>query len=124
MRTLEYSQRQRDLCRNVWVRDEGSVGHWIYTHAARGGAQALGRAAGEIAVGKYADLLAIDSNHPALCALSRDQVLDGLCFVASDEVVTDLWSAGRHQVRGGRHVAREEIVKRYRAAIADLKVHL
>ena len=124
LRTLEYSQRLRDLSRNVWVRDGGSVGESIYTHAARGGAQALGRAAGEIAIGKYADLLAIDSNHPALCVLPRDQVLDGLCFAAPDQVVTDLWSAGRHRVRGGLHLSREGIVKKYRAAVIDLKARL
>ena len=35
-----------------------------------------------------ADLVAIDSDHPALCALSEAQLLDGLCFAASDAVVT------------------------------------
>ena len=64
--------------------------------------------------------MAIDRNDAALCALEDDQLLDGLCFAASDQVVTDLWSAGRHNVRGGRHVAREGIINNYRAAVADL----
>ena len=120
LRTLEYSQRLRDLARNVMVVGEGSVGHTLYTGAARGGAQALGRSAGEIAAGRLADLVAIDSSAPSLCALSPDQILDGLVFAAKDNVVTDVWSAGRHMVQDGRHVARDSIVGTYRGAIADL----
>ncbi len=120
LRTLEYSQRLRDLARNVMVVGEGSVGHALYTGAAKGGAQALGRNAGVIAKGRLADLVAIDSRDPALCALSQDQLLDGLVFAAKDHVVTDLWSAGRHAVQGGRHIHRDSIVSRYRQAIAGL----
>ncbi len=120
LRTLEYSQRLRDLARNVMVVGEGSVGHTLYTGAAKGGAQALGRNAGEITAGRLADLMAIDSTTPTLCALSRDQLLDGLVFAAKDNVVTDVWSAGRHAVREGRHVEREGIVARYRKSISSL----
>ena len=120
LRTLEYSQRLRDLARNVMVAGEGSVGEALYTGAARGGAQALGRGRGEIAVGEWADLTAVDSQDPALCALRPDQLLDGLAFAAKDRVVTDLWSAGRHVVSGGRHRQRDEIVAGYRRAMAEL----
>lgn len=122
LRTLEYSQRLRDLARNVMVVGEGSVGQTLYTGAARGAAQALGRDAGAIEVGRLADLVAIDSSDPALCALTRDQILDGLVFAAKDTVVTDLWSAGRHAVKGGRHIARDAITARYRDAIVELLV--
>ncbi len=120
LRTLEYSQRLRDLARNVLVIGEGSVGEVLYRGAARGAAQALGRDAGEIRNGALADLVAIDSTAPALCALGRDQLLDGLAFAAGDDVVTDLWSAGRHAVRCGRHVDRDRIVAGYRDAVAAL----
>ena len=82
LRTLEYSQRLRDLARNVLVVSEGSVGQSLYCGAARGGAQALGRGAGEIATGEWADLVAIDSHDPALCALKSTQLLNGLVFAA------------------------------------------
>jgi len=120
LRTLEYSQRLRDLARNVLVVSEGSVGETLYLGAARGGAQALGRNAGVIAEGRLADLLAIDSDAPALCALSDSQMFDGLTFAASDAVVTDLWSAGRHMVQNGRHTDRDVIISRYRKAISTL----
>ena len=120
LRTLEYSQRLRDLARNVMVVGEGSVGLMLYTGAAAGGAQALGRGSGVIETGALADLVAIDSADPGLCALRDDQILDGLVFAAKDDVVTDVWSAGRHQVQGGRHVARDRVAADYRAAMTGL----
>lgn len=120
LQMLEYSQRLRDKARTVLVHGEGSVGQSLYTGTARGGAQALGRDAGEIAVGKLADLVAIDCTHPALYTLPEDQLLDGLCFAAPDGLVTDLWSAGRHMVQDGRHVARDQIIPAYNTAMAAL----
>jgi formimidoylglutamate deiminase len=124
LRMLEYSQRLRHRERNVMVIDEGSTGETLYAGAAKGGAQALNRNSGEIAVGKLADLVAIDSNAPTLCALSADQILDGYLFAANDNVVTNVWSAGRHNVQNGRHVAHDRIVANYRAAMAALAATL
>ena len=120
LRTLEYSQRLRDLSRNVMVVREGSVGQTLYLGAARGGAQALGRNAGEISVGRLADLVAIDSAAPSLCALKSEQLLDGLVFAAKDTVITDVWSAGRHSVKNGGHINRERIIKNYQRAVTEL----
>ncbi|MDQ2094336.1 formimidoylglutamate deiminase [Rhodalgimonas zhirmunskyi] len=120
LRTLEYSQRLRDVARNVMVVGEGSVGDTLYTGAAKGGAQALSRGAGEIKVGELADVVAIDSTAPALCALRQGQLLDGLVFAAKDDVVTDVWSAGRHAVQSGRHIRRDEITGAYKDAMQSL----
>lgn len=121
LRTLEYSQRLRDLSRNVLVPEQGSVGAFLYTEAAKGSAQALGRNAGMIAGGKLADLVAIDSHHPALCGLNETQLLDGWVFAASDQVVTDVWSAGRHQVKAGHHIHAEMVAARFRKTMARLR---
>lgn len=120
LRTLEYSQRLRDIERNIMVLGDGSVGQALYLNACAGGAQALGRNAGEIAIGKLADLIAIDSSQPELCALSNEQLLDGLIFAGKDSLVTDVWSAGRHMVRGGVHINREKIVADYKYALSNL----
>ncbi|MEM8915652.1 MAG: formimidoylglutamate deiminase [Pseudomonadota bacterium] len=120
LRSLEYSQRLRDHQRNVLVDASGSTGETLYAGAATGGAQALGRDSGEIALGKLADLVAIDSEHPALCSLSENQLLDGICFAASDNVITDTWSAGRHVVQQGRHIEREGIINAYRTILPSL----
>ena len=120
LRMLEYSQRLRHKERNVMLADAGSVGEALYLGAAQGGAQALARNSGHIKVGALADLVAINANDPSLCALSDAQVLDGFIFAAKDRVVTDMWSAGRHQVQAGRHVAHDQIVSAFRAALTDL----
>lgn len=120
LRTLEYGQRLRDLSRNIMVSGTGSVGQSLYTNAVLGGAQAIGRHAGKIETGFLADLVAIDSGDPYLCALAPQQLFDGLCFAAGDRVVTDLWSAGRHMVQDGRHIHRDQIVTDYRNAVRDL----
>ena len=78
------------------------------------------RDAGEIARDKLADLVAIDRTHPSLCALSNDQLLDGLCFAAPDNIVTDTWAAGRHVVKNGQHVAREDIVRTYKWRLTQI----
>lgn len=103
------------------VPGEGSVGAFLYGQAATGGAQALGRMSGRIAAGYLADLVAIDSDHPVLCGIATDQLLDALVFCAPDGVVSDLWSAGRHRVRQGRHIHRAQIVAGWRKAVTALR---
>ena len=80
----------------------------------------VGMATGEGLRPPEDSLLAGDGDHPALAGLWGDAVLDGLVFAAGGGGVTDLWSAGRHSVREGRHVARDAIRARYCTAIAAL----
>jgi formimidoylglutamate deiminase len=35
-------------------------------------------------------------------------------------VITDLWSAGRHQVRQGRHIHHDRIVAGWRKTVKEL----
>lgn len=121
LRLLEYSQRLRDIARNVMVPGEGSVGAYLYQAAATGGARALGRASGAIAPGLWADLVAVDGAHPALTGLPEARLLDGLVFAAPDSVVREVWSAGRHMVQDGRHLARDRVAAAFRAAMARLR---
>ncbi len=120
LRMLEYSQRLRDRSRNLMLTGAGHAGAALYLGAARGGARALGRDAGVIEAGRLADLVAIDSAAPALVGLRGDALVDGLVFAGGDGLVRDVWSAGRHRVHEGRHVARAAIVARYARAVADL----
>lgn len=124
LRTLEYSQRLRDLERNVLAEGEGSTGARLYKCAAEGAAQALGRGSGRLEAGAMADLVAIDTADIRLCNLTEDQLLDGWIFAADDDVVTDVWSAGRHVVKAGAHLARDTVARRYRATLAELTADL
>lgn len=120
LRVLEYSQRLRDQARNVLLQGAGSVGGYLYRNALVGGARALGRESGAIRTGLFADLVALDGGDIAFHGLSGDGLLDGWIFAADDHVVTDVWSAGRHCVKEGRHKHRDVIVARYKRATRTL----
>lgn len=121
LRTLDYSQRLRDRARVVLANADRSAGRTLYDAALAGGAQALGREAGLIEVGAWADLVAIDTHALPLAGLSGDTALDGWIFAGDDRVVRHVWSAGRPMVRDGVHVRRDPIERRFRAVLNHLR---
>jgi formimidoylglutamate deiminase len=120
LRLLVYSQRLAGKARAVMA-DHRSTGRLLWEEAAKGGAQAAGRGAGTIAVGQWADLVALDTSDLRLEGLQGDALLDAFVFAGRDGLVTDLWSAGRHIVQGGRHSAREAVEARFRATMRRLR---
>ncbi|MFT5896746.1 MAG: formimidoylglutamate deiminase, partial [bacterium] len=119
LRTLEYTQRLRDHSRAA-LANSHSTGRRLFDAVVQGGAQAAGRNSGRIEVGQWADLLALDGEHPDLEGRNGDTILDSYVFAGDDRMVTDVWSAGRHCVTAGRHIAREVIVNRYRSVMKSL----
>lgn len=124
LRQFEYSQRLRDQRRMLLAEDGKSVGRTLYEGAARGGAQALGRKAGAVAPGNLADLVALDTDNVYLAGVEGDRILDTWIFAADDRLVRDVWSAGRHVVKAGRHVARDEITSDYRNVVDKIRITL
>ncbi len=120
LRVLEYSQRFALKARAVMA-NHRSTGRLLWEDTAMGGAQAAGRASGAIAVGQWADLLALDTGDLRLEGLQGDQVLDAFVFAGRDGLVTDLWSAGRHIVKDSQHIARGAIATRFRATMRRLR---
>jgi formimidoylglutamate deiminase len=124
LRLLEYSQRLQHRGRALLATPEQSTGRVLLENAVQGGAQAAGRGAGAIAIGGWADLLALDMTATDLAGCEGDAILDTWIFAGDDRMVTEVWSAGRHLVSGGRHRAREAITARYRSVMARLRVAL
>ncbi|MBN9788435.1 formimidoylglutamate deiminase [Pseudonocardia sp. TMWB2A] len=120
LRALEYSQRLRDKGRAMLATEGRSAGRLMLEEAAKGGAVSSGRESGAIAAGKLADLLALDGNATNLLGRSGDQLIDSWIFAGDDRLVTDVWSAGRHQVQDGRHIARAAIESEYRRVLKKL----
>ena len=120
LRTLDYSQRLRDHSRAALATSEKSTGRRLWDEICSGGAQAAGRASGAIAVGNWADLMALDVDHVDLEGKKGDVLLDSYIFAGDDRMVGEVWAAGRHQVRKGQHVHRTRIVDRYRKAMRAL----
>ena len=124
LRMLEYSQRLRDRARAVLARPRVSTGRTLFEAAARGGAQAAMRDAGTLSLGRLADLVALDSGAADLNGKRGDTLLDSFIFAGDDRMVTDLWSAGRHVVKDGRHIRHDEIARRYIRTTTRLRVAL
>ena len=120
LRMLEYSQRLRERARAVLARPGRSTGRTLFEAAARGGARAAMRDAGTLAPGQLADLLALDREAADLAGRQGDAVLDSFIFAGGDALVTDLWSAGRHVVKDGRHVRHDPITRRYTRTLSGL----
>ncbi|MEO1775033.1 MAG: formimidoylglutamate deiminase [Pseudomonadota bacterium] len=124
LRTLEYAQRLRENARAVFATPEHSTGRRLFDAVVQGGARATARRTGALAEGYWADLMALDDN--ALCFEGRsgDTALDSWIFAGDDRAVTDVWAAGRHMVREGRHIRRAELTRAYRKTMQDLRTAL
>jgi len=119
--TLDYSQRLRDLSRAAMATPDRSTGRYLFDAASSAGTQAAKRFSGQIAEGKIADLMAVSTDNEFLCNRSGDAVLDSLIFTGRGRnCVTDVWSAGRHMVRDGRHIRRESVVARFMEVLKQL----
>jgi formiminoglutamate deiminase len=114
LRVLEYGQRLSLQARNVLSDGEGkSTGRSLFNRALAGGHAALGVAAQGLEAGATADLVSLDSSHPALVAATRDHILDSWIFAGGRGMVSEVWRAGRKIVSGGRHVGRDAIQARF-----------
>jgi len=120
LRTLEYSQRLRDHSRAALATSEKSTGRRLFDAACTGGAQAAKRDCGRIATGALADMFALREDHADLVGRKGDTLIDSFIFANADRQISDVWSAGRHQVREGRHVNHDAIVSRYISVIKQL----
>ena len=96
-------------------------GRVLYEAAVQGGAQAAKRDAGRIAPGAWADLIAVETSNEWVCDRRGDTALDSLIFGGRGrDCIRDVWSAGRHVVKEGRHHARDGITRRFRSVMAEL----
>ncbi len=121
LRVLDTTQRLRDHTRAALASADRSTGRRLYEGVCEGGAQAAGRGSGVPAVGEWADLMALDMTHLNLAGLNGDTILDSFAFTGGNEMVSDVWSAGRHMVQAGRHIRRDQIIRAYKKAVAALR---
>ncbi len=113
LRTLEYSQRLRHQSRSVLAINRASPARDMLEGVCQGGAMACGRNCGGLAVGKLADLIELDDESMELSGLDGDRLLDSWVFASTGNQVKNVWSAGRHVVRYGRHIRRDAIAGNY-----------
>lgn len=124
LRQLEYSQRLLHKGRALLATEAQSTGRILLEGAARGGALAAGRNCGEISVGCLADFTGLNTDETDLVEIADDAILDTYIFAGDDRWVSDVWSAGRHVVKNGRHIRNEVITTRYRDTMKNLRARL
>ena len=121
LKMLEYSQRLRDRSRAALATTRKSTGRVLFEQTLSGGAQAAKRNSGAIKPGLFADLIGIETDNQWLCNQQGDASLDKLIFTGyGQSCITDLWSAGRHVVKNGKHIKSEMIIRNFKNAIAGL----
>jgi formiminoglutamate deiminase len=113
LRLLEYGQR-------LVGRARGRLGSGadLFGAAQAGGARALGEALTGLSVGASADIVSLNTDHPALTGKAGDAMLDGWIFAARGGAVASVWRRGVRVVEVGRHVRAETIGARYRRTLA------
>ncbi len=117
LRQLEYTQRLAARRRNVLAAGPGwSTGRTLFDASLRAGGQALGAGVG-LEAGQPADIVTLATDYTSIASRTDDLLLDGWIFAARSGAIDGVWARGRRVVAGGRHVAREALERRFRAAL-------
>lgn len=122
LRWLEYGRRLIARRRNRLTGTDGIRD--LFLAALDGGARASGRPIGRIAPGLRADLIVLDQDAATLAEVPPDRLLDALVFAGNVNPVKHAMVGGRWQVRDGRHTRRDDILSRYRRALASVRSRL
>lgn len=121
LRLLEYTQRLQNRERAIAkLSDIPSIGTSLYRMSLTGGNQALGRKAGEIAIGKRADFIALDLETPTLVGKQGDFILDSMVFAGNVNPIRHVIAGGKHVVKDFKHIAEEQIFLNYKKTIQKL----
>jgi formimidoylglutamate deiminase len=120
-RLLEYGQRLTSHQRAVLVNKScPSVGQYLYLKAAKDGANALSQNVGEISVGKRADLVVLNPEHPSLFSKQHSQILDAAIFACNQLPVKDVFVAGKQVIEDGEHDLAESAIADYKKVLSQL----
>jgi len=112
-RRLELGERLVTRERGHFTAAELAVAATLTGHASLGWP-----AAGQIAPGALADLVAVDLNSPRTAGASPETALESVIFAATAADVTDVVIGGRDVVRDGRHQLLGDVPAQLSAAIA------
>ena len=129
LRVLDYGQRLAARSRSVPRCGPGrargaalaGAGGSLLAHAWEDGCRALAWEAGTVEVGRRADLVVLDADHPALVGRNGHAVLDSWVFSGTENPVRDVMVGGAWVVRDGRHVREEEAARGFATAVRGLQ---
>ena len=117
-RELEYHLRLQRTERNVLSfddqNDRTSLARNLFDCATVNGATSIGFKGGEIEPGLSADFFTVDLDDPSIAGASLDNLLSNVVFSLSRTALRDVVVGGKPIVQDGRHIAQEEIVRKFK----------
>lgn len=121
LRWLEYAQRLIKQQRAILASEkEASVGKNLWQQAALGGAQSTNSNTGELAIGKQADLLVLDTPKVALFAHDDQHLLDSMIFASQQNMVNDVMVNGHWVIKAGVHELGKKSEQAFSLLLASL----
>jgi formimidoylglutamate deiminase len=95
LRWMEFAQRLRREARGIVVDANHRTAPALYRIGTVNGAASLGVSTGVIAPGKFADIVAVDLDHPLLRGTAEDALLDALILGCGNEPFTHTYVDGQ-----------------------------
>lgn len=120
LRWLEYQARLARRQRGVLTQDGQSGGALLWQKACVAGARVTGRPVGELAAGKRADVLVLDSSSSLFAARGDTSLVDTFVFSGTSEAVRDVMVGGRWLVQDRRHFAETAVSAGYKRALQKM----
>lgn len=123
-RELEYHLRLRTLSRAVLSSGSGDPSELaarLFACATEAGARSLGVAAGTIAPGRRADLVALRLDDPSIAGAEREDLMASVVFGLARTAVDSVWIGGRRVVREGSHEGHVAIHVAFRQALRRIR---
>jgi formimidoylglutamate deiminase len=121
LRLLEYNERLASGQRNVLADNDSTCGRFLYQHAAKSGAAALGQAVGRLEPGYRADLLVLNAGHELLTGREPDAMLDSWVFAGDKSMLDSVWVAGQAVIEQGNHQADTSLRAGFMKTINELQ---
>ena len=119
LRLLEYGQRLRKE-RRARLATAAGLGVPLWSAACRGGAVALGQASGAIEPGRFADLVVVQHDAPALRGHDVDTLMDALIIGGSRADIGDVYVGGERRVHAGVCHGQEQSAHAFNDAVRRL----
>lgn len=125
LRLVEYVQRLTRQRRSIFVSPGSALserpGRLLFDTAVEAGARSIAQPVGRLLPGSRADLVVLEADAPALIGHGPDTILDAWVFAGGEREVRDVMVGGRWLVQGGRHIAEETVLERFRRVIEGLR---
>ena len=118
-RCVEYHERLRAERRNVLAGAAGTAttAEVVWPMLAQHGARALRLPVGALEVGRRADFVALDLNHPTLVGADEHSLLADICLSMTPDAVRDVWVDGKPVVCDREHPLRVAAADAFRLRV-------